>query len=200
MEEKTIILASNNKNKLREIKNILSKYNIKVISQAEAGYDIDVEETGKTFEENAVLKAKAIYDKLKKPVISDDSGLEIDALNGEPGVYSKRYAGENATNEDKINKVLRKMQDVANKNRTARFTCAICFIDQNGKKHIFKESCEGTIINSPRGENGFGYDPIFLYGEKTFAEMTEEEKDKVSHRGKAMEDVVNYFEKNGMEG
>lgn len=199
MSEKEITLASNNKEKLREIKNILSKYNIKVISQKEAGYDIDVEETGKTFEENAILKAETIFKKLKKPVISDDGGLEIDVLNGEPGVYSKRYAGENATDEDRINKILRKMKDIEYKNRTARFICAICFINQNGEKHIFKESCEGIIINNPRGENGFGYDSIFLYEEKTFAEMTEEEKDKVSHRGKALESLANYIEKNSIK-
>lgn len=193
---KKIILASNNKGKLEEISKELSEFGIEVISQKEAGFDIEVDENANTFEGNATLKAEAIYDKLKMPVISDDSGLEIDALNGEPGVFSKRYAGPNATNKDKINKVLNLMKDVPDDKRTARFTCAICYIDENGEKHIFKESCEGKILHEPRGKNGFSYDPIFLYGDKSFAEISMDEKNKVSHRGKAVKDLVEYIRNN----
>ena len=189
-----IILASNNKNKLKEITNILKPFNIKVISQEDAGFDIDVEETGTTFAENAILKAEAIYKLSRKPVISDDSGLEIDYLHGEPGVYSKRYAGPNATNQDRINKILNLMKNVKEEERTARFVCAVCYIDEKGEKHIFQENCEGTILKEPRGENGFGYDPIFLYKDKSFAQMNGQEKDKVSHRGKALRRMVEYFQ------
>lgn len=190
---KQIILASNNKNKLQEIKNKLKKFDIDVISQKEAGVNIEVEETGKTFKENSYLKAKAIYDIIKKPVIADDSGLEIDCLNGEPGVYSARYAGKDATDDDKINKVLEKMKNVKDPDRTARFVCTICYIDENGKEKYFESSSEGKIATKKHGNNGFGYDPIFIYGDKSFAEMTQEEKNKVSHRGKAIQKLVEYF-------
>lgn len=192
--QKIIILASNNKNKLREIKSKLSSFNIDVLSQKEAGYDIDVEETGTTFKENAILKAEAIYKVSKKPVIADDSGLEVDFLNGEPGVYSARFCGENATDKDRINKILELMKDVDDNNkRTARFICSICYIDENGKKHIFEQSCEGIIAKAPQGENDFGYDPIFLVGDKSFAQISEQEKNEISHRGKAIKELVNYL-------
>ena len=188
-----IILASNNKEKLREITHILQPFGIKVISQAESGFDIEVEETGKTFAENAILKAEAIHKLYGKPVISDDSGLQVDYLHGEPGVYSKRYAGENASYEEKIHKILHSMEEAKEEERTARFVCAICYIDEKGEKHIFQESCEGSILREPRGENGFAYDPIFLYQDKSFAEMSEEEKNEVSHRGKALRKMTEYF-------
>ena len=199
--QKEIILASNNKNKLREMKEILGELGFNVISQSEAGINLDVEETGKTFKENAYLKAKAIYDYSRKPTFADDSGLEVDALNGEPGIYSARYAGENATDEDKRKKVLDLLSDVEDPNRTGRFICCICYIDEEGKERFFQESSEGKIIKEERGDNGFGYDPIFLYTEdennnKTFAEMTDEEKNAVSHRGRAVRDFVDYLRKN----
>ena len=122
---KEIILASNNKGKLKEIKDKLEKYEIKVISQVDVGCNVDVEETGTTFAENAYLKAQAVYDIIQKPVIADDSGLEIDALDGKPGVYSHRFAGENATDEDRIQKILDLMKDIPEEKRTARFKCVI---------------------------------------------------------------------------
>ena len=192
-----IILASNNNNKLREMKEKLNNYDIDVISQKEAGFNIEVEETGTTFEENAILKAKAIFKKTKKPVIADDSGLEIDALNGEPGVYSKRYAGENSTELDRINKVLNLLKDVPEEKRTARFRCVICYIDQNEKQHIFEGIAEGKIGYSPIGNNGFGYDPIFICEkENTFAEISSNDKNKISHRGKAIEKFINFIKEN----
>ncbi len=192
----TIILASNNQNKVKEISDKVKQFNIKIISQKEAGYDIEVEETGKTFEENAILKAEAIYKTLGMPVISDDSGLEIDALNGEPGVYSGRYGGPNATVKDKIDKILNLLKDIEQDKRTARFKCDICYIDTKGEKHIFEGICEGKITKETCGESGFAYDPIFLYDTRTFAQMTMEEKNEISHRGKAINKLVEYISKN----
>lgn len=189
----TIILASNNKNKLKEISEKVKEFNFNVISQSQAGYDIEVEETGKTFEENAILKAEAIYKISNMPVIAEDSGLEIDSLNGEPGVYTGRYAGPNATSQDKIEKVLKLMKDVEENKRTARFKCVICYIDKKGEKHIFEGSCEGKITYEPCGTAGFDYDPIFLYDTRTFAQMSCEEKNKISHRGQAVNKLVEYL-------
>lgn len=191
---KTIILASNNKNKLNEITEKVKGLDLKIISQSEEGYDIEVEETGKTFEENAILKAEAIYKISNMPVIAEDSGLEIDSLNGEPGVYTGRYAGENATSQDKIEKVLNLMENIEESKRTARFKCVICYIDKEGEKHIFEGSCEGKITYEPYGTAGFDYDPIFLYDTRTFAQMTSEEKNKISHRGKAVNKLVEYLQ------
>lgn len=181
-----VILASNNKHKLEEIKKILTPLGYDVLSQSEAGCDIDVEETGTTFEENAALKAQAVYDKMKTAVISDDSGLEVDYLNGVPGVYSHRYAGENATDADRCAKLLSELSGVAAEKRTARFVCVLCFIDENGEKTVIRGTCEGIIGTEPRGENGFGYDPVFMYGDRSFAEVSSEEKNTVSHRADAL--------------
>lgn len=189
-----IILASNNKNKLRELKEKLKEFNIEVISQAEAGFNIEVEETGTTFEENAILKAEAIYKLCKKPVIAEDSGLEVDFLDGMPGVYSHRFAGENATDEDRVNKVLNMLKDVPEEKRTARFKCTSCYIDINGEKHIFEGVTEGKIAGKPRGKNGFAYDPIFICElGKTFAEVSSEEKNSISHRGRMLEKFIKFI-------
>ena len=189
-----IILASNNVNKLKEIRSKLEKFNISVISQKEAGIDIDVEETGKTFKENAIIKAEAIYNILNKPALADDSGLEIDYLDGAPGVYSHRFC--EGTDEDRYNKVLKLLKDVPEDKRTARYRCAMCFIDENGEKHIFEDKVEGIIGYEPKGTNGFGFDPIVISVEKgkTFAELTPDEKNSISHRGKAVAKFVEYIE------
>ncbi|MDO5150743.1 MAG: XTP/dITP diphosphatase [Oscillospiraceae bacterium] len=181
-----VILASNNKHKLEEIRKITAPLGYEVISQSEAGCNFDVEETGTTFEENAVLKAKAVYEKMKMPVISDDSGLEVDYLNGAPGVYSHRYAGENATDADRCAKLLSELSGVEKEKRTARFVCVICFIDENGTETVIRGTCEGYIGTEPLGENGFGYDPVFMYGDRSFAEISAEEKNSVSHRADAL--------------
>ncbi len=190
---KTIILASNNKNKVREIKAKLSPLNIDVISQREAGYDIEVEENGSTCEENAILKAKAIYNLAKAPVISDDGGLEVDFLDGKPGIHSARFCGPDATDQDRYNKILELMKDVEDDKRAARFRCEICYIDENGQVKIFEGICEGKIAKEPAGDDDFGYDPIFLVGDRTFAQMSQEEKNKISHRGKAIDKLVDYL-------
>lgn len=177
-----IILASNNKNKLREFREILEPMGFEVVSQSEAGADIEVEETGSTFEENAYLKCKAVYDMFRLPVISDDSGLEVDALNGAPGIYSARYAEEGK----RCARVLSELEGVPDEKRTARFKCSICYIDEKGVSHSVTGKCEGKIGYEKRGTNGFGYDPIFMYGDKSFAELSAEEKNSVSHRADAL--------------
>ena len=181
-----VILASNNKHKLDEIKKILTPLGYDVVSQAEAGVDIDVEETGTTFEENAALKAQAVYDLTGTAVIPDDSGLEVDYLNGAPGVYSHRYAGENATDADRCAKLLSELNGVETAKRTARFVCVLCFIDDKGEKLVIRGTVEGIIGTEPKGENGFGYDPVFMYGDRSFAELSSEEKNTVSHRADAL--------------
>ncbi|NLK70293.1 MAG: XTP/dITP diphosphatase [Clostridiales bacterium] len=185
-----IVLASNNNHKLREISEILEPLGFTVISQLQAGISLEVDEIGTTFEENAALKARAIYQIYKTAVIADDSGLEVDYLNKAPGVYSSRYAGENATDKEKCEKLLSELEGVPMEKRTARFVSVICYIDKDGKEHIVRGECEGYIGFEPRGENGFGYDPIFMYGDKSFAEISAEEKNSVSHRANAMRKFV----------
>ena len=177
-----IILASNNKNKLREIKDVLSPYGYEVISQAEAGADIEAEETGSTFEENAEIKARAVYDICHTPVIADDSGLTVDALFGAPGIYSARYAEPGK----RCLRILDEMKDIPEEKRSAKFVCVICYIGEDGSSRFFRGECSGRIGYEKRGENGFGYDPIFLYDTRTFAELTSEEKNRVSHRANAL--------------
>lgn len=180
-----IIAATKNKNKLREFGEILKGFEI--ISQEEAGVDIDVEETGTTFEENSYLKAKAIYDITGITTIADDSGLCVDALNGEPGVYSARYGGEGYDDKGRVQLLLKNMKNVPDKERTARFVCVITLVGDEGVLTARGE-CEGRIDYEPKGENGFGYDPVFYVDrfEKTLAEVTPEEKNSISHRGKAL--------------
>ncbi len=193
-----LILATNNKNKLREIREILADTGVSVISQAEAGYDIEVEETGTTFAENAEIKARAIFNAAKADgrecyVLADDSGLSVDALNGEPGVYSHRWAGENATDADRIAKMLRVMAEIPDGARGAHFACVMCLISPDGTAHSFEGRVNGAILREARGENGFGYDPVFGYGDRSFAELSAEEKNAVSHRHNALLKVLQYF-------
>lgn len=180
-----IIAATKNKNKLREFGEILKGFEI--ISQDEAGVDIDVEETGTTFEENSLLKARAIFEATGITAIADDSGLCVDALGGEPGVYSARYGGEGYDDEGRVQLLLKNMKEIPEEKRTARFVCAITMV---GKEGIItaRGECKGRIDYSPKGENGFGYDPVFFVEkyEKTMAEISPEEKNLISHRGKAL--------------
>ena len=151
-------------------------------------FDFDVEEDGKTFSENSYKKAVALYNLTKCPVIADDSGLCVDALGGEPGVYSARYAGEHGNDEDNTKKLLNNMKDIPKDKRSAKFVCDICYIDENGDAfHAYGECC-GEIAYAPKGENGFGYDPVMYIPElqKTMAELTPDEKNKMSHRAKAL--------------
>lgn len=181
------IIATNNAKKLKELERILKPIGIDAVSAREAGVSLDeVEENGTTFAENAFIKANAAFKKTGMPSIADDSGLSVDALNGRPGVYSARYCGENATDEDRYNKLLEEMKNVPKDKRTAHFTSAICCIMSDNEKIEVEGICSGTISDTPNGNGGFGYDPIFEYDGKSFAELTADEKDKISHRGVAL--------------
>lgn len=181
-----IIAATGNAGKVREIKAILGDLGIEVISQKEAGIDIDVEETGTTFKENAFLKAKAVFELSGLPAIADDSGLCVDALNGAPGVYSARYAGEDATDADKIAKLLSELEN--EENRSAHFTSAVAFVISETEEYSAEGHVFGSILNAPEGEGGFGYDPVFYSDDlqKSFGTATAEEKNTVSHRYRAL--------------
>lgn len=183
-----IIIASNNKGKIKEFKKILEPLGHNVFSQSEAGVNIEVEETGTTFEENAKLKARAIYNLKHTAVLADDSGIVVDYLNGEPGIYSARYMGLQ-TDEERRRCVLYKMKDAKKEDRTARYVCCICYIEENGKENIVNGIWEGIVADKEYGENGFGYDPIFIPNgsDKTVAQMLPEEKNTISHRAMAIQ-------------
>lgn len=182
------IIASNNEKKIEELERILKPLGITVKTPKQAGFEIgEIEETGTTFEENAEIKAKAVCELTGYPAIADDSGLTVDALNGRPGVYSARYGGVDATYEEKINKLLGEMMTSGNPSRDAHFVCAICCYYPDGHKIAVKGQTDGTIGYAPRGKGGFGYDPIFFTeGNKTFAELSDTQKDAISHRGRAL--------------
>ncbi len=184
-----VILASRNKGKIKEIGDILGRYDMTVVSRDDAGLPIDeVEETGETFEENSYIKAKAILDVAGVPTVADDSGLMVDALGGAPGVYSARYAGENCTYEDNNRKLLDALADVPDEKRSARFVSVITMLWPDGRKIVARGECEGRILTETRGEGGFGYDPLFVPEgyDISFGEMSPEEKNKISHRAKAL--------------
>lgn len=183
---KQIIIASNNNGKIREFKNLLEPYGFEAVSMRDAGFSDEIVEDGDTFEENAHIKARAVFEKLHMPVIADDSGLEIDFLDGAPGVYSARYAGEGATDADRCAKVLREMHGVAHELRDARFVCSIYFIYAEDVEYSVRGEVGGYIGDSPVGNNGFGYDPIFMLNEdESMATISDQEKNKISHRAKA---------------
>lgn len=184
-----LILATNNKGKVKEFKEILSPLDFEVVSQSEAGIDIEVEENGADFAENAVLKAKAVYDISKTYVIADDSGLEVDALDKKPGIYSARYEGLKTPHERNM-RILEQLDGVDDEKRTARFVCTICLIRDNGKTETVRGTCEGRIGFEEKGTNGFGYDPIFLYDDRTLAQMSDSEKNSISHRGNAIKELL----------
>lgn len=196
---KRLIIASNNEHKIIEIKEILKEFALDIKSLKECNINIDVEENGSTFEENALIKAEEIYKILKKNnekdfiVMSDDSGLEVDILNGEPGVYSARYAGEHGNSALNNEKLLNNLKGIEWSKRTGKFVAAIALINDNGKKEVVIGECNGIITEKIEGNSGFGYDPIFYVPEfnKTFAEMSSKEKNSISHRGIALEKVKN---------
>ena len=186
-----MILASNNKGKLREMRELLSGLGIEVLSQREAGFDIEVEETGTTFEENSYLKASAITAMSGLPAVADDSGLMVDYLGGEPGVYSARYTGNHEDCDvDRYMFLLKKMEGV--EDRRSKFVSAVCCTFPNGDIIRTRGECHGNILHAPVGEHGFGYDPIFgPDGQKgSMAELTDEEKNAISHRGKAVREFI----------
>ncbi|MBP1758755.1 MAG: Nucleoside 5-triphosphatase RdgB (dHAPTP, dITP, XTP-specific) [Firmicutes bacterium] len=180
------VLASQNKKKLRELQEILSGFGMEVTLQSQVGVDVEVEETGDTFEENAILKAEAVRDATGLPAISDDSGLVVDALGGAPGVYSARYGGEGLDDTGRWQLLLRNMEGV--ENRTCRFVSVICCAFPNGDRLLARGECPGVLARGANGEGGFGYDPVFYLPElgRTMAELTPEEKNQISHRGNAL--------------
>lgn len=190
-EDKKILFATGNEGKMQEIRSIMADLGWKVMSVKEAGISMEVEENGKTFEENALIKARAAAAAAGPGsiVLADDSGLEIDALGGEPGIYSARYMGEDTPYSVKNADLLRRLEGVPREMRTARFICAIAAVLSDGRECTVRGTIEGIIDYEQRGEGGFGYDPIFYVPEfgKTTAEMSAEEKNRVSHRGKALE-------------
>ncbi len=189
-----IVVATNNNGKLAEIRKILSNYN--VLSQREVGADVDVDETGTTYEENALLKARAVRKYTDKIIIADDSGLEVDALNGEPGLYSARYAGENTTPDQGMEKLLSKLDGIEFLDRSAHFVCCITALMPDNTTHTFEGRCDGFITEQKRGEGGFGFDPLFWTPEykKTFSEITNEEKNKISHRFRALNSLKEFLD------
>ena len=194
------VLATHNPNKIREMGAILGQFGVEVVSPKELGITVDVEETGSTFAENAMLKAKAICELAKLPAIADDSGLCVDALNGGPGVYSARYGGEGLDDKGRYTLLLQNLRGQTT--RAAHFTCAIACAFPNGDTITAEGQAPGTIAFAPMGEGGFGYDPVFFVPDKakTFAQLTQEEKAEISHRGKALREFTakleTYLKKN----
>ena len=182
-----LIAATHNKNKLREFREILGPLGYEVLDEGEAGVDVEVEETGATFEENARLKAEAIHAATGEAALADDSGLCVDALGGEPGVFSARYGGL-GTDGERTELLLKNLAGAPRERRTARFMCSIVFIGADGREITASGSVEGYIAEAPEGENGFGYDPVFFSPElgKTFAMASAAEKNAVSQRGRAL--------------
>lgn len=185
---KKIIFATGNQGKMKEIREILADLDAEVLSLKDAGIKADIVEDGKTFEENAQIKAKAICEMTGEIVLADDSGLEIDYLNKEPGVYSARYMGEDTSYRIKNANLIERLKGVPDEQRTARFVCAIAAAFPDGRMKTVRAAMEGRIGYEEKGENGFGYDPIFYLPEYgcTSAELSMEEKNKISHRGKAL--------------
>ncbi len=187
MEKLKLVVATGNKNKLKEIQEILPTFDL--VTMKEIGFNEEIVEDGKTFEENALIKARAVWKYCKGLVMADDSGLEIDFLNKEPGIYSARYMGENTSYKIKNENLISRLNGVEGNDRSARFVAVIVCILPTGEEIIVRDTMEGIISYEAKGENGFGYDPILFLPEyqKTSAELSDEEKNKISHRGKALE-------------
>jgi len=196
----TLVLATANEHKIKEIREILNDPSIEITSAVDLNISDQLVEDGKTFEDNALQKARAVFKKTQKPTLADDSGLEVFFLNHRPGVLSARYAGEHATDEENNKKLLKELGPLSFRRRTARFRCVLAFVAQ-GVEEIVSGECRGIILEQPRGTNGFGYDPLFKpYGyEKTFGEMDSAEKHKISHRSRALQKVKPLLEVYFME-
>lgn len=183
------VLASKNLHKLEEISKIVENFGFEVVLQSEAGVDIDVEETGTTFEENSMLKARAVMLATGLPAIADDSGLMVDALDGAPGVYSARYGGSHdRSDEERYRYLLSKLENVPDEQRTAKFVSVITLLYPDGSSVVARGECPGKILREPRGKNGFGYDPVFFVEEEncSMAELSPERKNQISHRARAL--------------
>lgn len=189
---KELVLASGNKGKLAEFQRLLEGLDVQIHSMKEYPEIGEIVEDGSTFAENALIKARAVCKATGKPAMADDSGLAVDALNGAPGIYSARFAGEQRSDADNNAKVLQLLEGVEDGKRTARFFCVIAIVLPDGREYTVEGTCEGTILRALRGEGGFGYDPLFYVEslDKTFAELTMEEKNRISHRGHANRKAV----------
>lgn len=190
-----VILASKNQHKLTELSAILSQLGFEIALESEYGLDIDVEETGTTFEENSFLKADAVMKASGLPVLADDSGLMVDALDGAPGVYSARY-GHKASDKERTAYLLENMKDVPEERRGAKFVCVITCLFPDGRKIVARGECPGVVARAPHGENGFGYDPVFYLPElgMTYAELPSEQKNAISHRARALQDFCRKYQ------
>ncbi len=191
-----IWVATKNAHKVEEISEILAPMKVKSFLDIQDCGQVD--ECGNTYKENAEIKARALYNIVKEPVIADDSGLEVDALNGEPGVNSSRYSGEDGNHQRNIEKLLKELQQEPTENRTARFKCSIVYIDKAGKSHDFEGVLEGYITQKLFGNGGFGYDPVFFLPDKkcTIAQLGDKEKNVISHRARAIEKLKCYLKEN----
>ena len=186
-ELNTIVLATHNRDKREELQEALSEFTVKILSLNDFPFIGEIEEVGQTLQENSMIKAKTVHNLTQLPVIADDTGLEVEALNGAPGIYSARYAGEDVTYEDNVNKLLAEMENIPLENRKAQFRTVISFVDKD--RELWTEGrIKGIIGESAKGKNGFGYDPVFFVPEleKTFSELSIGEKNRISHRGLAM--------------
>lgn len=190
-----VILASKNQHKLTELSAILSQLGFEIALESDYGLDVEVEETGTTFEENSLLKAEAVMKASGLPVLADDSGLMVDALSGAPGVYSARY-GNKKSDAERTAYLLENMKDVEENARGAKFVCVITCLWPDGRKIVARGECPGRISQSPRGENGFGYDPVFYLPEygMTYAELPAERKNAISHRARALQDFCRKYQ------
>ena len=188
---KKIIFATTNKNKIREVNMMMEGFDVELIPMSDMGIDVEIEETGTTFEENAIIKAKAICDMTGEIALADDSGLEVDYLDGAPGVYSSRFLGEDTPYEIKNDYIIEKLKDAKGKERSARFACAMAMVFPDGDVETCYGTIEGLIGYEQKGTNGFGYDPIVYVPEyeMTTGEMTPQLKNSISHRGKALEQM-----------
>ena len=194
-----LLIGTNNNYKLEEIREILQGSDIEVLSMDDAGIDVEVEENGLTFPENALIKARELFKISGVPTLADDSGLAVEALGGAPGVFSARYSGVDGVNKDNANieKLLNELSRQTNQNRKAYFACAIAFIDELGNENVVEGQCHGSIGNQKRGNNGFGYDPVFIvdgFNGKTMAELEPEIKNSISHRGNALRKIKKVLE------
>ncbi len=187
-----ILIATHNTGKLREFSSMFEGTPYELVSLSDVGIDVDVDETGSTYAENATLKAVAYARLSGLPTLADDSGLEVDGLDGEPGVRSARYAGEDATDDDRIAFLLQKLNNIPKEKWTARFRCVIALTRADAPVELYEGRCEGVITDRPRGASGFGYDPLFYIPEmdRTMAELSFDEKNRVSHRGRASQSVI----------
>lgn len=194
-----LVLASKNQHKLVELRTILGQLGLEVVLESDVGVDVDVEETGTTFEENSLLKARAVMEASGMAAIADDSGLEVDALDGAPGVYSARFGGMD-TDEARTALLLEKLQGVPDEKRTARFVSVVTCVLPNGKVVSARGTCEGVITHAPAGTNGFGYDPVFYVPSlgKTFSQASSEEKNAISHRGNALQKFCEAWKEAGL--